>query len=62
MIDNYKEGKKAGKFFAKSIERTGKFMSDEDAMKIASQYPEEYKQGFMTGWNDYWKGPLMKSF
>ena len=62
MSLDYKEGKKAGLFFAKSVKRIGNFVSDEDAKKIASNYSEEYSKGFMSAWNSFWKESLMKKF
>jgi hypothetical protein len=61
MINEYKEGRKAGKSFAKSIEQTGAFMSDGDAEKFVVSKSKEYQEGFISGWNDYWKNPLMKN-
>ena len=62
MNTDFKDGKKAGLFFAKSVKRTGQFVSDDDAKDIASNYSEEYQRGFMLAWNTFWREPLMKQF
>ena len=54
-MDNFKEGKKAGKFFAKSVKQTGKNLSKKDLIEIVKQYSGDYQKGFIEGWKSFWK-------
>lgn len=53
MINQFKEGKKAGMYFAKSVQHTNKKMTRKDILAVVGQYEGDYKKGFVEGWKAF---------
>tara|TARA_R110002153_G_C13151111_1_gene481997 strand:- start:114 stop:308 length:195 start_codon:yes stop_codon:yes gene_type:complete len=57
---DFKCGKRAGKYFCRSIKQTSNFISDDEMKSMIKCYGDEYQKGFIAAWNDFWREPLMK--